>query len=46
MSRFIVDASIVVQLLVNEQHTPETKALFATIEDGNKLFVPEFGLLE
>jgi predicted nucleic acid-binding protein len=46
MSRFVVDASVVVQLLVNEQYTPETKALFATIEDGNKLFVPEFGLIE
>lgn len=46
MSRFIVDASVVVQLLVTEPYTTETKTLFATIDDGNKLFVPEFGLLE
>ena len=46
MSQYIVDASIVVQLLVSETHTAETKALFASIEDRNKLIVPEFGLLE
>lgn len=31
MSRFVVDASVVVQLLVTEQYTTETKALFATL---------------
>ncbi len=46
MSQYIVDASIVVQLLVTESHTAETKALFASIEEGNKLIVPEFGLME
>ncbi len=46
MSQYIVDASIVVQLLVTETHTAETKALFASIEDGNKLTVPEFGRME
>lgn len=46
MSQYIVDASIVIQLLVKESHTAETKALFASIEDGNKLTVPEFGLME
>lgn len=46
MSNYIVDASILVQLLVTEAHTSETKALFASVEDGNRLLVPEFGLLE
>jgi len=46
MSQYIVDASVVVQLLITETHTVETKSLFASIEDGNKLIVPEFGLME
>jgi predicted nucleic acid-binding protein len=46
MSQYIVDASVVVQLLVTETYTAETKTLFASIEDGNRLIVPEFGLME
>ena len=46
MSRYIVDASIAVQLLIADTHTLETKALFRSIEDGNRLILPEFALLE
>ncbi|GAB4516377.1 MAG: type II toxin-antitoxin system VapC family toxin [Anaerolineae bacterium] len=45
-NQYIVDASIMVQLLVTEAHTPETKMLFASVDDGNALIVPEFCLLE
>lgn len=46
MSQFVIDASVTVQLLVDEPDTPQVKALFATIEDGNKLYIPEFAILE
>lgn len=46
MSQYIVDASVVVQLLVEEDHSDSTTALFAGIESGNTLVVPEFGLME
>jgi len=46
MSRYIVDASIAVQLLIADTHTLEAKALFRSIEDGNRLILPEFALLE
>ena len=45
-NQYIVDASVVVQLLVTDAHSVETKALFTSVKDGNKLIVPEFGLLE
>ena len=46
MTAYIVDASIVVQLLITEPHTAETKALFKGIENGDLLYVPEFALIE
>ena len=46
MTQYIVDASIVVQLLVTDTHTTETKVLFKGINNGDKLIIPEFGLLE
>lgn len=46
MSQYIVDASIAVQLVIEDAHTAETKALFKEIERGDKLIMPEFGLLE
>jgi len=45
-NQYIVDASVVVQLLVTDSHSAETKALFTSVKEGNKLIVPEFGLLE
>jgi predicted nucleic acid-binding protein len=45
-SQYIVDASVMVQLLVTESYTAEARALFATIDEGNKLVLPEFGLME
>jgi predicted nucleic acid-binding protein len=46
MSQYIVDASIVVQLVVEDTHTAETKVLFKGIESGDRLIIPEFCLLE
>lgn len=46
MSHYIVDASIVVQLVVADRYTDEAKALFKGIEDGDTINVPEFCILE
>lgn len=46
MSQYIVDASITVQLVIQDIHTPEVKILFAGVDQGDKLIIPEFGLLE
>lgn len=44
--QYIVDTSILVQLLITEAHTSETKSLFASVANGNKIIIPEFSLLE
>lgn len=46
MTHFVVDASVVVQYLVEEEHSENVRNLFRSIKQGNKLIVPEFGLLE
>jgi len=46
MIHYVVDASVVVQLLITDTYSDETEVLFDSIEDGNKLIVPEFGVIE
>ncbi|MGB1288015.1 MAG: type II toxin-antitoxin system VapC family toxin [Aggregatilineales bacterium] len=46
MSQYIVDASIVVQLVTTETHSTHARELFRRIEEGYELIVPEFCLLE
>lgn len=46
MTHYVIDASVVVQLLITDTYSAETENLFDSVEDGNKLVVPEFGLLE
>jgi len=46
MTQYVVDASVVIQLLITDTYSSETENLFASIPQGNKLIVPEFGLLE
>lgn len=46
MSRFVVDASVVIQLLITDQNSNEVEALFDRVSYGDKLIVPEFGLME
>jgi len=46
MTTYVVDASVVVQLLVNETYSAEATALFTSIDTNNKIIVPEFGLME
>jgi predicted nucleic acid-binding protein len=46
MNSYIVDASIVVQLLITEPHTSETRVLFKGIDSGDMLYLPEFALIE
>lgn len=46
MTHYVVDASVVVQLLITDTNSSETEVLFDSVDDGNKLIVPEFGLLE
>lgn len=46
MSQYVVDASIVIQHLVNELHTVHVNALFKEVGKVTAVYVPEFCLLE
>ena len=46
MSSYIVDTSIVVQRLIRDTHTEQTKRLFKGLGDSDELMIPEFCLLE
>lgn len=46
MTNYVVDTSVAVQYLVEESNSEETKNLFRSTQDSNKLFLPEFALLE
>jgi predicted nucleic acid-binding protein len=46
MAGYIVDASIVIEYLVNGEHTRQAKRLFEQKINDDQLIVPEFALLE
>jgi predicted nucleic acid-binding protein len=46
MISYIVDASVVVQHIVSEPHTPNINILFEDVGTLIKVYVPEFCLLE
>ncbi len=46
MSRYVVDASVVIQRLVQEPQTEYARALFHRLLTGDDLIVPEFCILE
>ena len=46
MTRYVVDASVIIQALVAQSHTAEATALVASIPQTNQIHIPEFCLLE
>lgn len=44
--RYIVDASVVIQVLITEPHTEQARALFQGLTADDELVIPEFCLLE
>jgi predicted nucleic acid-binding protein len=46
MNSYVVDASIVVQVLVNDTNTINVKTLLETLEQTDQLYTPDFCLLE
>lgn len=46
MSEYVVDASVVVQHLLNERFTANADALFDQVDKSITLYIPEFCLLE
>jgi predicted nucleic acid-binding protein len=46
MSDYIIDASVVIQHLLNETYTPNANALFDEVGKTITVYVPEFCLLE
>lgn len=46
MSDYIVDASVVIQRLIRDSYTEQTRVLFSQLTEADNLIVPEFCLLE
>lgn len=46
MSEYIIDTSIVIQVLIQDQYTTQVRNLFRRLVAGDKLYIPEFCLLE
>ncbi len=46
MSDYVVDASVVVQVLITDAYTKQARALFGQLTEPDQLHVPEFCLLE
>jgi predicted nucleic acid-binding protein len=46
VSRYVIDASIVIQFLIADTHTEEVRALFRELTSNDELIVPEFCILE
>lgn len=46
MTDYIVDTSIVVQFLITDTYTQNTRALFQSLTRGDSIHVPEFCYLE
>jgi predicted nucleic acid-binding protein len=46
MSDYIVDASVVVQVLISDTYTKQARALFGQLTEPDQIHVPEFCLLE
>jgi len=46
MSSYVVDTSIVIQFLIRDAHTTETRNLFQKLGKGDELIIPEFCILE
>ncbi|MBL8162962.1 MAG: type II toxin-antitoxin system VapC family toxin [Anaerolineae bacterium] len=46
MAHYIIDASVVIEYLINGPYTPNVQAFFNQIAATDRLIVPEFCLLE
>lgn len=46
MANYIVDASVVIEYLINGPYTPNVQGFFNQITNADRLTVPEFCLLE
>ena len=46
MSRYVMDASVLIQYFIVQTYTPQAKALIERLAEGDQLYVPEFCLLE
>jgi predicted nucleic acid-binding protein len=44
--RYVVDASVVVQRFLRETYTSQARVLLARLFEGDRLYVPEFCLIE
>jgi predicted nucleic-acid-binding protein len=43
---YIVDARVLIQYFLTETNTPQVRVLIGGLARGDRLYVPEFGLLE
>lgn len=46
MSRYVIDASVLIQYFIVQTYTPRAKALIENLAAGDQLYIPEFCLLE
>ncbi|MBW4492591.1 MAG: type II toxin-antitoxin system VapC family toxin [Oscillatoria princeps RMCB-10] len=46
MATYLVDTSVVIEYFIRQTHTPEARVLVARMGEGDRLYIPEFGLLE
>ncbi|BAS56151.1 PilT domain-containing protein [Leptolyngbya boryana NIES-2135] len=46
MSAYVVDASVVIQYAITQEYTPEVRVLIARMYQVDRLYLPEFCLLE
>lgn len=46
MSAYVVDASVLIQYAITQEYTPEVRVLIARMYQGDRLYLPEFCLLE
>lgn len=46
MTNYVIDASVVAQLVITDVNSAEVEVLFRSVIDGNTLVIPEFGLTE
>ncbi len=46
MTDYVIDTSIVIDYLIESDHTPYVRAFFEQIEESDRIAIPEFCLLE
>lgn len=46
MNHYIIDASVVIQRFIQQEYTSQVRILFNRLLEGDRFYIPEFGLLE